>query len=107
MRKLLLIAVTLALGTLAWAQADMNTANDEQTGNDFYNQVLSGHVDRFAAQNDAISPSAQMSEPQASENELPGSISSNEAQQDWYGQKVAAEADSNLRTEKAEIPGNL
>jgi hypothetical protein len=105
MRKLLLIVVTLSLATLAWAQAG-NNLSDEQSGNDFYNQVLSAQVEQFAATNDAISPATQTSEPQASESELPGSMASSQ-ENDWYNQHVMIQAEQNRRGKRAEVSSNF
>ena len=105
MYKLLLI-ITLSLSTVAWAQlAGNNMISGEQTSNhDFYNQTLAAQVNQYTLQNAVIAPSAKEFVEPAVSGEQPGAMAANEGSQheDWYGQKVAVQAELNRRVMKAE-----
>ena len=62
MRKLLLIVVTLSLGTFALAQmAGNNSDNSQAAGNDWYNQQLAANIQQFTLIAAATAPSANFS----------------------------------------------
>jgi hypothetical protein len=107
MRKLLLIA-TLSIGTLACAQlAGNNMISEEQPGNDSsYSHKLAAQVQEYKLDNAAIAPSAsQFMQDQALNVEEPSSMAANEGMQggqDWYNQRIAAQAELNRRLKRAE-----
>lgn len=91
MRKLLLIVVTLSLGTFALAQmAGNNSDNSQAAGNDWYNQQLAANIQQFTLIAAATAPSAQA---EGQSGALPESMAANVGGQgnDWYNQRLAAE----------------
>jgi len=89
MRKLLLLIVTLSLGTFALAQMGNSSSDAQGAGNDWYNQHLSAQVQEFTRIAAARAPSA-ISESQS--GALPASMAANAGQgaSDWYNQVLAA-----------------
>jgi len=79
--------------------------SQQRGGDDWYNRVLSAAVDDLARTNETIAPSqtAFLEQPELFNTAQPGAIASNagSSNNDWYNQKVAAEAEFDRRAESA------
>jgi hypothetical protein len=92
MRKLLILIVTLSLGTFALGQTMGSNAGDMQgAGNDWYNQQLAAQVHQFQQIAAATSADRQL---EGQTNTLPASMAANAGDQagnDWYNQRLAGQ----------------
>jgi hypothetical protein len=106
MRKLLLIVVTLSLGTFALAQMAGNSGSDNMqgAGNDWYNQHLAAQVQQFQqiAAATGASTDRQLEDQSGA---LPASMAANAGEQgagnDWYNQKLAGQVQEFTRIKAA------
>jgi outer membrane murein-binding lipoprotein Lpp len=104
MRKLLLLIVTLSLGTFALAQpAGGDSDKSQGASNDWYNQQLSAQVQQFSRDAAAMAPTISESQSEA----LPASIAANAGQgagNDWYNQVLTENVQGFDRINAARAP---
>jgi hypothetical protein len=106
MRKLLLLMVTLSLGTFALAHTaggDSSFDKSQGASNDWYNQQLSAQVQQFS-RIAAAKPSAI---PESQSEALPASMAANAGQgasNDWYNQRLSAQVQEFDRDNSARAP---